>query len=117
MKKAIVLVEVILSIAIFSIIALVTTKTAFSLYKHNTLNQSQTYNNLKLESTRLFLIKNNDFSKVKFENSSLYYDNNLLLHNIESYSSSIQNNINTIDICIYIKTKDKICQTWKIKVS
>ncbi len=116
MKKSIVLIEVILSIAIFSIIAIVTTKTIFTLYKKNSTNQAYSYNNIKLETTRLFLTKNNDFSKIKFQNDKLYFENNLLLDNIVSYSTQIQNNINSIDICIHANKRDEICQVWKIKI-
>jgi hypothetical protein len=116
MKKSIVLFEVILSIAIFSIIALVTTKTAFTLYKKNSTTHLQTYSMIKLETTRLFLIKNNDFNKITLKDDKLYFEDALLLDNISSYSTQITNNIKTVDICIDTKIKDKICQQWKIKI-
>jgi len=116
MKSSIVLIEVILSIALFSIIALVSTKTIFSLYKKNTTNQAYTSTNITLETTRLYLIKNNDFTKIKFEDQNLYFDGYLLLHKVLSYEQSVSNGINSINICIDTKIKQKICQTWKIPI-
>ncbi|MEA2019595.1 MAG: hypothetical protein U9N59_14235 [Campylobacterota bacterium] len=83
----------------------------FSLYEKNNTKTFQTHNNIKLESTRLFLIKNNEFSKLKIEDESLYYDENLLLDNISTFKIETEDSLNTIDICIY---EDKICQVWKI---
>ncbi|MEA3513779.1 MAG: hypothetical protein U9R37_09280 [Campylobacterota bacterium] len=111
MKKSIVLFELILSIAIFSIIALYSTKYIFSLYKKNNDKAFITHNNILLETTRLFLIKNNDFTKLRYENENLYYDNNLLLNHISTFNITTNSDIGTFDICLY---EDKICQEWKI---
>ncbi|MEA3554713.1 MAG: hypothetical protein U9R39_10005 [Campylobacterota bacterium] len=112
MKRAVVLLEVIFSIVLFSIIASYSVNILLSLNKKKNLTTFQTHNNIKLETTRLFLIKNNNFADIKYENSVLYFKNNILLDNISSYNLNILNKIATIDICIYDNT---ICQKWKIK--
>lgn len=114
MKKSMVLIEVIFSIALFSVIALVTTKTLFSLYSKNQTTKNQTITNLKLESTRLFLIKNNDMSKLMLQDDKLYFNSNLLLTNVSVYSLVINNNIATFNICLKMDNVNKVCQKWKI---
>lgn len=111
MRKSVVLVEVIFSIVLFSIIIIGSMKMIFTLYEKNNTKTFQTYNNIKLESTRLFLIKNNEFSKLKIEDESLYYDENLLLDNVSTFKIDTDGSLNTINICIY---QNKICQVWKI---
>ncbi len=112
MKKAMLLIEVIFSIVLFSIIASYSMNILLSLNEKNVISTFQTHNNIKLETTRLFLLKNNNFEDIKYENSILYYKNNILLDNISLYNLNISNKIATIKICIY---DGKICQNWKIK--
>lgn len=112
MKKSVVLVEVIFSIVLFSIVLIGSMKMVFSLYKANNTKTFQTHNNIKLEATRLFLIKNKNLVKLKIEDTNLYYDENLLLDNISTFKISTNGLLSTVDICIY---DDKICQVWKIK--
>jgi len=112
LKKSIVLLEVIISLILFSIIAVVSSKMAYSLVQKNSTDTFIVENNLILETTRLFLNKKNDFSKLVKLETNLYYDSNLLLENISQYDVSKVNNITTINICIY---DNKICQVWKIK--
>jgi hypothetical protein len=85
----------------------------YSLIQKNTTDTFQVQNNLVLETTRLFLTKHNDFSKIHFRDSNLYFENNLLLEQISQYEISRINDINTINICVY---ENKICQVWKIKL-
>lgn len=85
----------------------------FNLYKSNMVKSVQIVKNLTLEVTRLFLVKNNDFSKIVYSDGNLYYDTNLLLHTISKYDVSADSKIVTIDICIRANT---ICQVWKIKI-
>ena len=113
MKKATILVEVIFSIALFSIIISYSMNILLSLSQKENLTTFQTHNNIKMETTRLFLTKNNNFNNIKYEDSILYFNNNILLDNISLYDLNILNNIATINICIY---KNQICQKWKIKV-
>lgn len=112
MKRSIVLVEVIFSIVLFSIIATYSMNILLSLYEKKNTATSQTLNKIKLESTRLFLIKNNDFTNIRFDNSVLYFKDNILLDNISLYNLTTLDKIATINICIYDNT---ICQNWKIK--
>jgi len=112
MKKSIVILEVLISLILFSIIAIVSSKMVFSLVEKNTNDTSIVENNLILETTRLFLNKQNDFSKIKKIDTNLYFESNLLLENISRYEVSSTSTIITIDICIY---ENSICQIWKIK--
>ena len=68
--------------------------------------------NLILETTRLYISKKSDLSKLIQLESNLHYDGNLLLENISLYKFSKINDITTINICIY---DNEICQEWKIK--
>jgi len=109
----VILIEVIFSIALFSIIVVYSLNILLSLHEKKSLSTSSINNNLLLETTRLFLIKNNDFSRIKYSEDKLYFDNNLLLNNISKYDLYISNNIATIDICI---DKNRVCQIWNIKI-
>jgi len=111
-KRSIVLLEVIFSIVLFSIIASYSMNILLSLNEKHSLTTFQTHNNIKLETTRLFLIKNNNFENIRYDNSILYFKHNILLDNISLYNLTILDNIATINICIY---ENKICQKWKIK--
>lgn len=84
----------------------------YSLVQKNTNDTFIVQNNLILETTRLFLSKQSDLSKLKKIDTKLYFDNNLLLENISTFDLSKVNDIVTINICIF---ENKICQNWKIK--
>ena len=112
MKKSVVLIEVIFSLILFSIISIGSMKMIFSLYEKNNTKTFQTHNSIKLEATRLFLIKNNNFIKLKYENNNLYFDNNLLLNKISTYNITSIGTLSIIGICLY---DDTICQEWKIR--
>lgn len=112
MKKSIVLLEVIISLILFSVIAIVSSRMVFSLVQKNSTDTFIVQNNLILETTRLFLSKKRDFTKLVKLETNLFYDSNLLLENISAYEVSKVNDIITIDICIYDNT---ICQIWKIR--
>jgi hypothetical protein len=108
-----VLLELIFSIVLFSILGLITTNISFNLYKKNSTKTYQTFTNLKLETTRLFLIKNG-VQNISYSSGSLYFGTNLLLSNISSYSMVSNGTVvNTIDICI---DENSVCQQWKIKI-
>ena len=104
--------EVLVSLILFSIIAIVSSKMLFSLVQKSTNDTHILENNLLLETTRLFLSKQDDLSRLKQIDTSLYFDGNLLLENISKYKKSPKEKINLINICIY---EDSICQVWKIK--
>ncbi len=84
----------------------------YSLVQKNSTDTFIVQNNLILETTRLFLTKKSDFTKLVKSDTNLHYDNNLLLENISLYEVSKVNDIITINICIY---DNQICQVWKIK--
>lgn len=112
MKSAIVLLELIFSIVLFSIIALITTDISYNLYKKKSTKIYQTFSNIKLETTRLFLIKHG-LTNISYSKSRLYFGSNLLLDNISSYEASTNGFISTIDICI---DENRVCQQWKIQI-
>jgi len=111
-KKSVVLLEVIISLILFSIIAIVSSKMVYALVKKNHTDTFIAENNLILETTRLFLSKKNDFTQVHQIDKNLYFNNNLLLENISKYESFKVNSIRTVNICIFDNSN---CQVWKIK--
>jgi hypothetical protein len=112
-KSGFILLEVLVSIVLFSIIALGTVEFIFSLRQSNIETTNGIVNSLKLESTRLFLGKNTDFSLLNLSGGNLYFNGNLLLDQISRYQLNVVGDIATFDICIQ---DNKICQIWKIKV-
>lgn len=112
-KDGFILLEVIISIVLFSVIALGTLEFIFSLRQSNIETTNTLTNSLKLESTRLFLVHNNDLSHLTLSEKRLYFKGDLLLDQVSSYQLNILGDIATIDICI---KQNSICQTWKIRV-
>ena len=110
MTKSIVLLEIIFSIALFSIIALVSSQTILKLTTKDYNSRLVLNTNLRLETTRLFLSKN-DMNNLRYIDNKLYFKEALLLDNIQTFSIKTNNNITTISIC----TKENICQTWKLR--
>jgi len=112
LKKSIVLLEVLVSLILFSIIAIVSSQMVLTLGQKNTNDTFILENNLVLETTRLFLSKQNDFSKLRKIDTDLYFDGNLLLENISKFEVTNSSNIISVNICIY---EESICQIWKIR--
>lgn len=112
MKNSIVLLELIFSIVLFSLLGLMVSNIEINLYKQKNAKVSQTFTNLKLEATRLFIVKNG-VSNISYEDNSVYFKDNLLLDKVSSYKIVNSGVIVTIDICIDDNT---VCQQWKIKV-
>ena len=106
-SKSFVLVEVIFSVVLFSIIMFYTLNSTLTLQIENKKSYERLTNIILLESTKIFLEKKNNFSPIKFEDDKLYYDNNLLLSGIKSYSLSNDAKFKVIDICL-----KNICQQW-----
>jgi len=113
MKSSMVLLELIVSLLLFSIVAITSSKMIFSLIKENKNSTFAVQNNLVLETTRLFFTKHNDFTKYKIIDTKLYFEGTLLLENISKFETSELNSIKTINICLY---EDTLCQIWKIRV-
>ena len=85
------------------------------LVEKNYINSRNLEKNILLETTRLFLIQNNDFTKINYREENLFLETYLLLENVSKFEISsfdISIEIVTIDICI---EKNTFCQTWKIK--
>jgi hypothetical protein len=111
-KRSIVLVELIFSLVLFSIIAFISVDMTLKLYKKNKTDTNIIKSNLLLESTRLFLMKNNNLKYTSFKDKKLFYKTNLLLTDVSRYILTTNLGINHIDICI---NDDTICQKWDIK--
>jgi len=113
MKKSMVLLELIVSLLLFSILAISSSKMAFLLIKENKDTSLMVQNNLILETTRLFFTKHLNFVAYNLIDSKLYFESHLLLENISKFELTDVGEIRTIDICIY---EDSICQVWKIRL-
>ncbi len=109
-QNSFVLIEVIFSVVLFSIIFIYTLNNTISILKQNQQSYKTNISILKLESTKLFLEKNQNFNKLLYSSNKLFYDHNLLLNKIQSFSLSKQNDFTIIDICIA-----DISQKWYFK--
>jgi type II secretory pathway component PulJ len=112
MSKGVVLLEVIISLVLFSFLAIGTVKLMFSFSKTTQYNTNTLSTLLKLESTQLFIQNNQNTHKLSVNNEILYYESNLLLDKVSQFSISKTGTLVTIDICI---DQDSICQKWKIR--
>ncbi len=107
-----ILLELIFSIVLFSILATYSTNIILTMQKKSLSSSIEIQNNIRLETTRLFIIKHNNLIDLKYSDKTLYFKNNILLDDISSYTTSISNHITTFNVCI----KDtQVCQSWKIK--
>jgi type II secretory pathway pseudopilin PulG len=117
MIKSITLIEVIFSIVLLGIIFLFTSNLLLTLNQKNTEEQLLLTQKIDFESTRLFLnhkIKTDTtLEQLKFKENSLYYDNNLLLQNVDSYTKNSDLNIIYLNLCI--KNHITSCQEILIK--
>lgn len=99
------------------VILLSTTNIINLLYKENKQTSTITISKLDFETTRLFLehkIKiDKSLDKLTYQDRSLYYDNNLLLNNVNSFEKTKNNNFINITVCI--KKDLKICQDMVFK--
>ncbi len=112
MKKSMVLIELIFTIAIFSVIALYSMNIALNISTRNHALVNDLDNILKLEATKLFIQKH-PLSTIEFVNGSLIYNKeHLLLKNVASFKLSSKGNLVSIDICL---DNNAICQNWIIK--
>jgi type II secretory pathway pseudopilin PulG len=106
-RRSAILLELILSIALFGVIAIITSNTLLLLSKKDHNSRIILNNSLILETTRLYL-KANGLYGLKNVDNKLYFNNNLLLDNVTKFVQNTNNTIVTIDICI----KNSICQKW-----
>jgi len=111
-KQGVILLETILSIALFFIILSITTNLLFKLQEKSKRIASRSINLLSLEATKQFLHNNKNFDKLIYSDNALFFDGNLLLKNVSTYSINLNPTIVTIDICI---DENTVCSKWKIK--
>ena len=124
-KKAVILVELLVSIVILTIVTTYSIDFTFKLYEQNAKNFALNMGKMDLESTKLFLLaqKNNGediTSKLNLidvtdseELQDLIYDGALLLDNVKTFKFTKTGTLVNIDICI--KRKYEICKKWVIK--
>ena len=113
-RRSIVLIEVIFSIVLFSIVLIYSMNILISLQSKSNSSLVFTYNNINLETTRLYLQKNNQKEKIRCQNGVLFYDNNILLDKVTTFELSFGNEFSYINICI--GKINKTCQAWNIKL-
>ncbi len=111
-RDSMVLVEVVFSVVLFSIVLIYSMNILLSLQSKSKTSLSYTYNNINLESTRLYLQKNNEKDKIRYQDDILFYDNNILLDKVTVFEISLNGAIGDINICI--DTINTTCQRWKI---
>jgi len=105
-KKSFSLIELIVTIFIISLISIY----SIYFYKEMFFKNKQLLNDekikLELLNFKLFLQKNLNFDKLSYKNKNIYYDNSLLLKDVNKYEQN--NNIDyvSIDICL----KNRVCQ-------
>jgi hypothetical protein len=112
MHKSITLIEIIFSLIILSIALLTSSNIILQLNKNNKTSKENLLLKIDFETTRLFLkykIKEDEnLSNVKYKDTILYYNKDILLQNVTKFKKSIISNIISINICINYNTE--ICQ-------
>ena len=113
-KKAYTLFELILVIFISSIVLIYTFSFQKELYETQIANEEIAILKIDLNSTKIIIEKNlvNIESKLAYNDSTLYFEDHILLKDVSSYEMSKSSNILTINITL----KEKISQEWKFKI-
>jgi len=111
-KQGVILLEAILSIALFMVIISSATSVFLKLQERSKRVNEQTIALLTLEATKQFLVNNQNLNELIYSDGSLFYKGDLLLKDVSKYSFSFNQKITTIDICI---NDNKVCAKWKIK--
>ncbi len=105
-KKSFSLIELIVSIFIISLISIY----SIYFYKEIFFKNEQLFldekTKLELLNFKLFLQKNKNFDKLSFSNQKLYYDNALLLKEVNKYEFISKNDYISINICL----QSRVCQ-------
>ena len=105
-KKSFSLIELIVSIFIVSLICIY----SLYFYKGVFFKNEQLFldelTKLELLNFKLFLEKNLNFEKLSFKNQNIYYDEALLLKEVNSYKLTNSNEYVSINICL----KNRVCQ-------
>ncbi|RXJ81791.1 type II secretion system protein [Arcobacter sp. F2176] len=105
-KKAFSLIELIVCIFIVSLISIY----SIYFYKEIFVKNEQTFQEektkLELLNFKLFLEKNLGFDKLTYKNRNLYYENSLLLKDVNKYNLTVNNKYASIDICL----ENRVCK-------
>ncbi|ADG92487.1 conserved hypothetical protein [Arcobacter nitrofigilis DSM 7299] len=105
-KKAFSLIELIVCIFIVSLICIY----SIYFYKEIFVKNEQTFQDektkLELLNFKLFLEKNLGFDKLSYKNRNLYYDNSLLLKDVNKYTLTTNSKYASINICL----ENRVCQ-------
>jgi Tfp pilus assembly protein PilV len=111
-QSSFILLEMIISIALFFVIIGGTTQLLLKVKEKNHQTRHHTLLLLKLEATKQFLANNKQIEQTIYNDKKLFYNGTLLLDTVSSFSITLDTSIATIDICLQ---KDTICQQWKIR--
>lgn len=110
MKNSFTILELLLSITLSAVIIVYSLNFTKELFTTNKQTQKLELKKIDLLGTKIFLQKNkNEISKLEYKNKNLYFDNSLLLENIENFTLSKNNDI----INININLDNTIMQNWK----
>lgn len=114
MKKAFSLFELILVVFISSIVIIYSLKFAKQTQEAQIKNQELAVLKIDMNSTKIIIEKNLPKIKEKlfYDGKSLFYEKNILLKNVSSFSMDDFNGILTIKITL----DKKIMQTWEFKL-
>lgn len=113
MKNSFSLFELILTLAISTTIIIYSTLLVKDLIILNKTSLSKELARLELNSTKIFIEKNkNELNKFGLNNKILYFDNTILLKNVNEFNIYISNEVATINISLENSYK----QVWKIRL-
>ena len=116
-KKSISLIEILFILIISSVLLLSISNITLNLNQKNNNDYLKNILKIEFESTRLFLQKkiaiDKNLSNLNYLNKTLYYNNNILVKNVESFLKTNSNDIIILNICL--KNKIQLCQDIRIK--
>jgi len=113
MKNGFSLFELIIVVFISSLVIITSLSFAKNIQETQVENQELAISKIDLNATKIFLEKHksNLSSKLKFENNTLYFENSILLKDVNSFSINSSSNYININITL----KDMITQEWEFK--
>lgn len=110
MKNSFSLLEIIISIAISSVIIIYSMSYIKQINHNNYKIQEEELKKINLLATKIFLQKNKEnLVKIEFIDNSLYFDSALLLDNVDSFEIAINENY----ALVKIKYSDLLVQEWR----
>jgi len=112
-KNAFSLFELILVLFISSIVLIYSFSFTKELYETQITNEKIAILKIDLNSTKIILQRNLPLTnKLKYEGTTLYLNNNILLKNVSSFDTKTSSGFIKIDITL----EDTIKQTWQFKL-